>query len=97
MAPELYRETVERIRGSGVDVILNLTTGPAPASSRAPRRIGPGPGTTLASAAKRVRHILDLRPENLQPRHGQPEFRPPRLHQLALLLLDMARAIRRPA
>ena len=60
----LYRETVERIRDTGTDVILNLTTGPGarfipdPADpSRA------GPGSTLASPESRIEHVLALRPE----------------------------------
>ncbi|WP_298964562.1 3-keto-5-aminohexanoate cleavage protein [uncultured Methylobacterium sp.] len=64
MELELYRETVERIRGRNADVILNLTTGaggryvagePDPAVA--------GPGTTLASPEARTRHVTELRPE----------------------------------
>jgi uncharacterized protein (DUF849 family) len=59
-----YRETVERIRDSGVDVIINLTTGPG-------QRFIPGkddpkvaaPGTTLMPPLRRVEHILALKPE----------------------------------
>ena len=59
-----YRETVERIRDSGVDVIINLTTGPG-------QRFIPGkddpkvaaPGTTLMHPLRRVEHILALKPE----------------------------------
>jgi uncharacterized protein (DUF849 family) len=64
MEMSLYRETVDLIRASGVDVIVNLTTGagarfiPDPdAPSRA------GPGTTLTTPARRVEHVLALRPE----------------------------------
>jgi uncharacterized protein (DUF849 family) len=64
MRLDLYREVVERIRGSSVDVIINLTTGPgqrfAPGDDD-PRT--PGPGTNLASPAARVRHVVELRPE----------------------------------
>jgi 3-dehydrocarnitine:acetyl-CoA trimethylamine transferase len=64
MDPALYRETVERIRASGVDVLINLTTGPG-------ARFVPGlddpfdtqPGTAMRSAADRVRHIIELRPD----------------------------------
>jgi uncharacterized protein (DUF849 family) len=64
MDPALYREVVERIRDSDVDVLINLTTGPG-------ARFVPGvddpfdtqPGTLLRSAADRVRHILQLRPD----------------------------------
>ena len=60
----LYREVVERIRESGVEVIINLTTGAggrfAPGADD-PRQ--PGPGTTLSRPADRVRHIQALRPD----------------------------------
>ena len=59
-----YRETVERIHDSGVDMIINLTTGPG-------QRFIPGkddpkvaaPGTTLMHPLRRVEHILALKPE----------------------------------
>lgn len=59
-----YRETVERIRGSGIDVIINLTTGPGAAFY--PGQDNPavgGPGTTLSRPEDRVRHIQELKPE----------------------------------
>src|SRR3982075_1962729 len=59
-----YREVVERIRDSGSDVVINLTTGPgarfAPGSEDP---LKPGPGTTMKSAAERVQHIVELKPE----------------------------------
>lgn len=63
-APELFRETVARIRDSDTDVVLNLTTGMGgdfywnPAD---PYRAGPG--SDLADAAERVQHVLELKPE----------------------------------
>jgi uncharacterized protein (DUF849 family) len=59
-----YREVVERIRGSGTDVIINLTTGPG--ANYFPSDDNPavgGPGTTLSRPEERVRHIQELRPE----------------------------------
>jgi uncharacterized protein (DUF849 family) len=59
-----YREVVDRIRNSGVDVIINLTTGPGAAYF--PGADNPavgGPGTTLSNPEVRVRHIQELRPE----------------------------------
>ncbi len=60
----LYREVTERIRDSGVDVIINLTTG---AGGRfAPGEANPregGAGTTLALPHERTRHVEALRPE----------------------------------
>lgn len=61
---ELYREVVERIRASDTDVIVNLTTGPGGrfVPGKEDLRVA-GPGTTLASAETRVRHVMELRPE----------------------------------
>jgi uncharacterized protein (DUF849 family) len=59
-----YREVVDRIRNSGVDVIINLTTGPGAAYF--PGTDNPaigGPGTTLSRPEERVRHVQELRPE----------------------------------
>jgi uncharacterized protein (DUF849 family) len=62
--PALYREVVERIRDSGSDVLINLTTGEggrfAP-DEREPTR--GGPGTTLRRPELRVRHVLEMRPD----------------------------------
>ncbi len=62
--PALYREVVERIRDSGSDVLINLTTGEggrfAPDESDPTRG---GPGTTLRRPESRVRHVLELRPD----------------------------------
>jgi uncharacterized protein (DUF849 family) len=59
-----YRETVERIRDSGVDIILNLTAGMG--AKYQPSRDNPavgGPDTIMASAEKRCEHVLELKPE----------------------------------
>jgi uncharacterized protein (DUF849 family) len=64
MEVALYREVVERIRDSGIDVVINLTTGPG--ARYIPSNENPatgGPGTSMASPAARVRHIQELRPE----------------------------------
>jgi uncharacterized protein (DUF849 family) len=64
--PALYREVVERVRSSGVDVVLNLTAGmggdlvlggadaPFPADDD---------GTDMIGARERLVHIEELRPE----------------------------------
>src|SRR6185437_9242091 len=60
----LYREVVERIRSSGSDVLINLTTGPG-------ARFIPGDddplkaaaGSTLALPTERVKHVVELKPE----------------------------------
>jgi len=64
--PKLYREVVDRIRSSGVDVVINLTAGmggdltlgsverPLPPASA---------GTDMAGATERLAHVAELRPE----------------------------------
>lgn len=64
MDTDLYYEVVERIRNSGVDLIINLTTGPGARfipDAAEPRKAGPG--TTLTTPDERVRHVLALKPE----------------------------------
>jgi len=59
-----YEEVVERIRDSGSDMIINLTTGPG--ATFKPGNMDPeivGEGTLLASAAERLHHIEVLKPE----------------------------------
>jgi uncharacterized protein (DUF849 family) len=64
--PKLFREVVERIRSSGVNVVLNLTAGmggdlvlggdekPLPPAKE---------GTDMAGASERLRHVEELLPE----------------------------------
>ncbi len=64
MALEHYREVVERIRDSGSELIINLTTGPG--ARFVPGDEDPavaGAGTLLKAAAERVVHIEALKPE----------------------------------
>ena len=63
--PALYRELVDRIRSSGVDMILNLTAGMG-----GDLEIGPGEtpmafgaGTDLVGGLTRLLHVEALRPE----------------------------------
>src|SRR5947209_13714324 len=64
MEGALYAEVVDRIRSSGADVIINLTTGPGGRfSPSADDPMRPGAGTTLRTPRQRVQHVLDLRPE----------------------------------
>ncbi|MCP4390438.1 MAG: 3-keto-5-aminohexanoate cleavage protein, partial [Gammaproteobacteria bacterium] len=62
--PALFREVVERIRDSGSDVLINLTTSEgarfAPGEENA--AIG-GPGTTLKQPLDRLPHVEELRPD----------------------------------
>lgn len=60
----LFREIVARIRDSGTDVILNLSTGEG--GRFLPSDDDPSvaaPGTTLTRPEKRVVHVEDLKPE----------------------------------
>ena len=64
MELDLYREVVERLRASGVDLIVNLTTGPG--GRFLPSEDDPkiaAPGTTLMAPEKRIAHVVELRPE----------------------------------
>src|SRR6185437_13781243 len=61
---DYYRDVVERIRASGCDVLINLTTGPG--SRFVPSDDNPkvgGPGTTMTPPLDRVRHVLELLPD----------------------------------
>jgi uncharacterized protein (DUF849 family) len=64
--PALYREVVERIRTSSVDVVLNLTAGMGGdlvlGGADAPLPVDPG-GTDMAGAEERLVHIAELQPE----------------------------------
>jgi uncharacterized protein (DUF849 family) len=64
MDAALYREVVERIRSSGTDVLINLTTGPgARFIPGADEPLKAAPGSTLSLPAARVRHVVELKPE----------------------------------
>ena len=63
-APELFAETVDRIRSADTDVVLNLTTGMGGDFYWNPDDpYKAGPGSDLAHAAERVQHVLQLKPE----------------------------------
>ena len=64
MRVDLYRAVLDRIRNSGVDVIVNLTTGEGgrfTPSDNEPRVAAEG--TTLSKPELRVAHVVELRPE----------------------------------
>ena len=64
MKIEYYREVVQRIRGSGTDLIINLTTGPGGRfipSDDDPTK--PAPGTLFKAPEIRTEHIVELKPE----------------------------------
>lgn len=64
MKLEYYREVVQRLRTSGVDLIINLTTGPGGRflpSDDEPAKAAPG--TLLTTPEIRTEHVVELRPE----------------------------------
>ncbi|HUF86258.1 MAG TPA: 3-keto-5-aminohexanoate cleavage protein, partial [Thermohalobaculum sp.] len=59
-----YRETVRRIRESGTDMLINLTTGPGGRfipSDDEPARAAPG--TMLTTGEVRTQHVVELKPD----------------------------------
>jgi uncharacterized protein (DUF849 family) len=64
--PKLFREVVERVRASGVNVVLNLTAGMGGdlvlGGDETPLPPDPS-GTDMAGAAERLRHVKELLPE----------------------------------
>jgi uncharacterized protein (DUF849 family) len=64
--PALYREVVERIRSSDVDVVINLSAGMGGdlvlGDEEAPLPLDPD-GTDMAGAAERLAHVEELMPE----------------------------------
>lgn len=64
-APHLYREVVERLRASNVDVVINLTTGMGGdlVLGAAEQPLPPIAGTDMAGASERLAHVAELRPE----------------------------------
>ena len=64
MSIELYREVMEGIRDAGIDVIINLTTGPGARfspSANDPRQASRD--SKMCSPSERVKHVVELRPE----------------------------------
>jgi len=64
MRLDLYREVMDRIRDSGSDIIINLTTGPGaryvPDLDSANTA---APGSNVRPPVERVQHVLALKPE----------------------------------
>lgn len=62
--PELFKEVVDRVRSSGTDVVINLTSGMGgdwvPSESDPAM---PGPGTDMIGPLERLAHVSDLLPE----------------------------------
>jgi len=92
---DLYRETVERIQSSGVDVIINLTTGPGarfiPSDSEVNTAAS---GSNLRPPEERVRHITLLKPELCTLDMGSLNFGKGALINVPQHVEVIARAIR---
>lgn len=93
---DLFRDVVRRVRQSGSDVLINLTTGwggryvPSPANPQ----VG-GPGTNLASPERRLRHVVDLQPNICTLDVGSLNFGeqifvgfPPHIREMAAAIRD---------
>jgi len=61
----LYREVVERVRDSGVDIVINLTAGMGGdlEIGGGEKPMAFGPGTDLVGALERLAHVEELLPE----------------------------------
>ena len=96
MELSLYSEVVERIRGSGTDVLINLTTGPGARfvpGEDDPQK--PGPGTTIKTPAERIRHVVKLKPDICSLDMGSMNMgphvfvnTPPHLEAMAIAIRD---------
>ncbi|MBI1201330.1 MAG: 3-keto-5-aminohexanoate cleavage protein [Rhodopseudomonas sp.] len=95
MKLELYTEVVERIRDSGVDMLINLTTGagasfiPGVEDPRVPE-----PRSSLSSWQKRVAHIVTLRPDICTLDIGSMNFGEVVFMNTPAHLREMARVVR---
>jgi len=96
MDEALYREVVERIRTSGTDVLINLTTGPgARFIPGVDDPLKPASGSTLALPAERVRHVVALKPDICSLDMGSMNMggqvfvnTPPHLEAMAIAIRD---------
>ncbi len=92
---EYYREVVQRIRDSGSNVLINLTTGPG--SRYVPDDMNPrtgGPGTNLVVPEQRVRQVEELRPDLCSLDVGTMNFGEQAFINTPKHLRTMAQAIR---
>ena len=95
MNVDYYREVVARVRDSGVDVLINRTTGPG--ARFVPGDPDPkvaGPGSTITTPARCVEHILALRPEICSLDMGSMNFGSHVFANIPAHLATMAAAIR---
>lgn len=95
MKLEFYREVVDRIRDSGSQVIINLTTGPGarfiPSSTEMNTAV---PGSNLRTPQERVQHILELKPEICSLDMGSLNFGKGALINVPAHIEEIAQGIR---
>lgn len=92
--PNLYREAVEYLRSSGVDVVINLTAGMGGDFFFDPANPGTGGARSdMANAADRVVHVEELRPEICTLDCGSLNFGDGAFIATADVLREMARRI----
>ena len=96
--PKLFKETVDRVRDSGTDVVINLTAGMGGdwiPDARDPSM--PGPGTDMISAEDRLIHVHECMPDICSLDCGTLNFgdgdniyisTPPTLRRMAELTKD---------
>jgi uncharacterized protein (DUF849 family) len=64
MSMKFYREVTKGIRDNGIDVIINLTTGPGARFSPSANDAGKASrDSNMCSPSERVKHVVELRPE----------------------------------
>ena len=93
--PKLFKEVVDRVRDSGIDIVINLTAGMGGdwvPSEKDPAM--PGPGTDMIGVQERLAHVEECRPEICSLDCGTLNFgngneiyisTPPMLRQMAAM------------
>ncbi len=92
---DYYREVVERIREDGVDVLINLTTGPGARFIPSDDNPEVGTeGTAFKTPEFRTRHVVELKPELCSLDYGSMNFGDFILMNTPVHLEKMAIAVR---
>lgn len=92
---EYYREVVQRIRAANSELLINLTTGPGSIyEPSAHDPAVPGPGTEIFTAARRVEHITELKPDVCSLDIGSMNFANTVIINIPSLIREMTALIR---
>ena len=92
---EYYREVVQRIRAGNSDLLINLTTGPGSLYDPSEHDPAvPGPGTEIFTAARRVEHIVELKPDVCSLDIGSINFAGTVIVNIPSVIREMAALIR---